>query len=258
MKLLSTLVIIIFLSLSVSNRTDAAKIYLISGGDNTQNSAVENVLENNYGHQVDLGVQYNQLNGTQNLNIYDTIIFLISNSIWNPSVKMPLAGQNALIDYIMSGRGMVIDGNVTAGTHPSYDIYNSLNSVLPCNYNGHHYPNPITYQQQVSNSILSQGLPALFNFPANWEGYISPKAGTTTFYDSIYSDAGVVGWAYNNYGRVLGFSVPVGTNELGDPEFQQLLNNAVLWTSQVPIPQGLFLFCSGLVGLIGLRRFRRS
>jgi hypothetical protein len=253
---LSILLVIMFLLVNIPNKVEAAKIYLISGGNNAQDSAVENILENNYGHQVDIGVRYNQMDGTQNINQYNAIIFLINDSIWNPSVKMPVAGQNALIAYINSGKGLITDANVVAGTAPSYALYSFLNSVLPSDYSGHIYPSPITYQEDVSNSTLNHGLPVQFDFPDDWEGYLSAKAGADVFYKSLTSNhAGVVGWSYNNSGRVIDFSVPIGTNAMGDPEFQQLLNNAVTWASPAPIPSSILLFSAGLFGLIGLRRF---
>ncbi len=70
---------IICLILGLASLAEAGKVYLLSGADSVQDTAIKAALEG-FGHQVTIGVEHQNFDGSQSLSGYDVVIFLDSNN----------------------------------------------------------------------------------------------------------------------------------------------------------------------------------
>lgn len=220
------LLAIILFSLPVS--VEAMSVYVLSGGDPTQDSTIEAALESR-DHEVTIGVQFVDFDGTINLDDYDVVLFL--NSANRDAGDMPVAGQTQLIEYVAMGNGLVtgewVTWNVTRGN------FMYLYDILPGVPDGTKSSTPtITYTAVEPDPILNYGVTSPFTFNvkdyAGTEARLLLRADAVRFYDSDNLDAGLTGWEYE-YGRVISFSTPIGTQELENSNYAQLLSNTVEW-----------------------------
>jgi hypothetical protein len=217
--------------LSGQSRATAATVLLLSTGFADSDTAIKSGLER-LGHQVDIGPQYVTFDGT-NLSNYDVVILVPSYNYG--SGDMPVAGQSALKDFVSSGKGLVT-GEWTLWEEAAFGSFLTLDEAIPVvatvNSGG---ASPITYSVDTPDNVLNAGVDLAFTFVADIvsgsETSFVAKDGATIFYDSDYQDgaSGVIGWNFNS-GRVISFSTVMGPVELGDPNYSQLLSNAVTWT----------------------------
>ena len=208
----------------------AQRVYLFRMGVPEQDAALYDALRA-HGLQVTLGAPYQTFDGSQSLSGHQVAVLVGTGN----NDDMPLDGQQALLDWVRSGRGLVtLEWTVWAvGSANRFLI---LRELLPATYQRHAYRSSIQYQQQVSDPVLNQGLGAALALGEGHEAHLRPKQGATVYYASDYhaGAGGVVGWAYQA-GRVISFSVapadgsePMAQHAL----FRQLLANAVRWAAQ--------------------------
>ena len=208
----------------------AQRVYLFRMGVPEQDAALYDALRA-HGLQVTLGAPYQTFDGSQSLSGHQVAVLVGTGN----NDDMPLDGQQALLDWVRSGRGLVtLEWTVWAvGSANRFLI---LRELLPATYQRHAYRSSIQYLQQASDSILNQGLPAVILLGEGQESHLRPKQGATVYYASDYhaGAGGVVGWAYHE-GRVMSLSVaPVhGSSPIAQSAlFRRLLTNAVRWADQ--------------------------
>ena len=219
------------LALIVSFLTCAAqRVYLFGTGVPERDAALYDALQA-HGLQVTLGVPFQAFDGSQNLSSYQVAVLVGAGN----NDDMPLDGQQALLEWVGGGRGLVtLEWTLWAVDHANRFLI--LRELFPATYQRHTYRMRIQYQQQVSDPILSRGLPAVLVLGEGYEAHLRPKRGATVYYVSDYLSGagGVIGWAYQE-GRVISLSVapayaldPMAQNAV----FRQLLTNAVQWAAQ--------------------------
>jgi len=208
----------------------AQRVYLFGTGIPERDNALYDALRA-HGLQVTLGAPYQTFDGSQSLSGHQVAVLVGTGN----NDDMPLDGQQALLDWVGGGRGLVtLEWTVWAvGSANRFLI---LRELLPATYQRHAYRSSIQYQQQVSDPVLNQGLGAALALGEGHEAHLRPKQGATVYYASDYhaGAGGVVGWAYLS-GRVMSLSVapahafnPMAQNTV----FRQLLTNAVRWAAQ--------------------------
>ncbi len=215
------------------------KVYVMSGGNTMSDQAVLSVLTAR-GFSPILGVPIDKWDGTQaNLKNFNAVV-LLNNYNWRAD-SMAQTGQNALKNYVEMGNNGKGGGLVT-GEWLIASIYSGkknkgLDPMLPATYGGHKTLSSTSYTRDGADIILNYGLPITFSFPLNFidgaEGILDPKPGATVFYNSCNTGhSGLIGWNYNNKGRVISFSTLISHIELADPEYAMVFVNAVKWAAE--------------------------
>lgn len=241
--------------------THAADVLITSSGDASLDALTETTIES-LGHNADLGPQYINYDGSTDLSGYDAVL-LLTNSNWN-SGDMPVAGQQQLLDFVDQGGGLVTH-EWLVWKHASQASFQTLFDAIPVvstatfNLTG-----TITYTQATADATLNQGLPTMLTFTADsfsgTETDYAPKAGATVYYDSSNLDAGVIGWDYG-MGRAMSISTLIGTNQLNDANYSQLLSNSMDWVSGVVVPEPsamTLVLAAGAGAFAPMRRRRRG
>ena len=148
---------------------------------------------------------------------------------------MPEAGQISLLNFIRAGGGLI------TGEWVYYDVYvnyyfSVLSVALPAIYTNYDAASPITYTAAAPDAALNFQVTSPFTFNVTsydgTESMLLARPGATMYYSSSNGGAGLLGWTYGA-GRVLSFCTPIGQAELDNPNYRQLLNNAVNWR---PVP----------------------
>jgi len=223
----------------------AAAVLLIGSGDASNNAMIESVLAAQ-GDTVTVGPTYTNFTGG-NLSGYSDVL-LVPNGTTFPTLDMPTSGQQALVNYVNSGGGLVTSEWLLQGI-ASEHTFQTLSSVLPFSTGSGDIGtinSPITFRALTNDPVINANLPSSFTFPAGngsgsyTESYYLPKPGATTFFSTNqwtstfggYGPAyGVVGWNYG-LGRVISFSTALDNTSLANPNFDQLVGNAVAWARQ--------------------------
>ena len=224
----------------------AKSVYVFSGGDPAQDTAIEDVLETQ-GHDVVIGMEYWEFTGDAFLDAFDVVILL--NSANRDAGDMPASGQVTLRDYVRSGHGLVTGEWVTWNVTRENFLF--LYEILPAAPDGvSNDVTPITYTEVEADPILNQGVSSAFLIHVtsygDREANFIPVGDATIFYDSDNLGPGLVG-RDEEYGRVISFSTPIGPAELGSLNYAHLLSNAVNWAgaSFVGIAQQWDTFVGG-------------
>ena len=231
----------------------AVVLLILSSGDSALDTAAQNVFTS-AGHTVTIGPQFTTFTGS-GLSGVQTVLFL-ANANWNAG-DMPVEGQTALVNFVSGGGGLVtgewVNWKIGVGN------LSTLAPIMPVTsstqYTG---GSTITYTQSIFDPVLGAGLPASLTFPgddfAGVESFFTPKSGATAYYASSggAGGAGLVGWNYGA-GRVLQYSVTIGSGQLGTADFAKLLNNSASFVA-VPEPSAMVLLGLGLLCLLLRRR----
>lgn len=208
----------------------AQRVYLFGTGVPERDAALYEALQA-HGLQVTQGVPYQAFDGSQSLDGYQVAVLVGTGY----SDDMPIDGQWVLLDWVGGGHGLVTLEWTAWNAHSSSRLI-ILRTLFPATYQRDTYRMRILYQQQVSDSILNQGLTANLDLGEGHEAHLRPKLGATVYYTSDYaaSAGGVIGWAYQE-GRVISLSVaPAYALNLTaqNAAFRWLLTNAVRWAAQ--------------------------
>ncbi len=205
----------------------AAKVYVLSSTDPNIDAKLQATLED-FGHTVHMGEQASEFHSAAALEGYEAVLFLYNR---NYPRRMANDGQTELQTYVLNGGGLVT-GEWLIYSNPSI-----LRSVLPATSGGRNSPSRVAYSAAQADQTLNAYFSASFQFEADTitasETRLQPKMGATVFYQSDNLSAGVVGWE-QNAGRVISLSTIIGTAELADPNYSQLLSNALSWAAKQP------------------------
>lgn len=302
---ISSLILIVLVTLGLHSPAPllADKILLISSGDQGNDAAIQAVLQSQ-GDTVTIGPTYNNFTGA-GLSGYNAVFLnpsyqsnaAVSWYPWAFPPDMPTSGQQALINYVNQGGGLVTGGTVS---YENITVYNgspgnfhTLAAALPELTGQPATSNsPITFTAQTSNPTINAGLSSTFSFTAggfNTEQFITPKPNATSFfvtnqwttafgglglgYGGVYSEgSGAVGWNYGA-GRVLSLSTFSDNVALSNATYDRMLTNAFNWATQttgsppspfppineapVPEPTTLTVFVLAGLGLLIGSRIRR-
>src|SRR5262245_40060807 len=218
------------------------------------NVRLKNVLQA-YGNSVTIGRSYDSFDGTelegQNVVVLPQFDF----------PDMPIKGQQALVDFVSRGGGLIANAWTVWKWAAQYNDYfvqqgglERLGSLLPVqriSLRGYTYDTRgLTLTEATRDPVLMSGIPPSFSFGVDTntqdevgaEALLVPKLAATVFYASAgsYNSAypqgrqtktvGLVGWRFGN-GHVLQFSTTFN-DELADATFDHLLANAVTWAGQ--------------------------
>jgi hypothetical protein len=240
----------VLLVIWISARVGSAEsVLILSSGF----SALDNqlaMLLGDAGHSVTVGTQYVSFIGADLGG--KNVALLLTNYNW-PAGNMPEAGQEALVNFVSSGGGLITTEWTVwkwaskGGTYPFSGSFARLGELFPVEKNDNYgYSSTLTYTQAASDPTLNSELPASFTFPTDdiegTEAYFVPRPAATVFYSSTGSrivddistamnGAGVVGWRVGA-GHVLQLSTVMGPKELGDPSYRRLVTNAVNWAGK--------------------------
>lgn len=213
-----------------STASFTASIYVLSGGDADADAAVVEVLET-AGHQVTLGVETPEWDGTQvNLHDYDVVVMLY-NENWSSAPQS--AGMRALNAYLRTGGGLI------TGEWFIWRGSSELTEFLPATNCGWNSQGSTRYDEVVADPLISANVPISFTFDlSNYDGTescLQPKPGATIFYTSSNGGGepdspGLVGWTVQA-GRIASFSTLIGQSELANEAYAQLFTNTVTWAA---------------------------
>jgi hypothetical protein len=204
-----------------------ANIYVLSSGDLETDNAVVQVLAL-HGHTATVGVQYSQFDGTQNLSGFDTV-YVQANWNWT-AWDMPLAGQQALVNWVQGGGRLVSSEWVLYLT--ASGGFQTLSLLLPAVPTWSYGTNSsAVYVEVTHDPVISAGLPTSFGFPlvsyAGTETFTSARAGATVYYNvQGTGDLGLAGWSQGN-GMVFSFTSTCGPAQLQNGDFGRLFSNVM-------------------------------
>ncbi len=230
----------------------AEKILFIGDGDSAVASAVSSLLTS-AGNQVTVGPSVTSFTGA-GLAGYNAVVMapgetpLPINDVLPVGAEMPMSGQQALVNFVAAGGGLVTGGDMMSDFNVGVFSYKTLEPIMPF------VPSPgatnntsITFGVQTSNPIIDAHLPQNFTFSANNNGnsnlteeYYEPNPNAKSFFTTnqwsptfgnAAPSSGAVGWTYG-LGNVFSISSPIDTTTLGNLNFAQLVSNAVNWTTQ--------------------------
>ena len=225
---------LITLCLAMSNTVMAINAYVISYDIDSDNAIVDTLQ--GFGIDAQLGVSASIWDGSQ-IDLDDIDVVLISDRTpSNPILPiMPLNGEQALVDFVNNGGGLITSGRIRSSNYPL------LAPLFPGSYYGTASgQSGAIYQEATTNRVLNQDLPLFFGFSIQTSSgtrginLLDPEPGATEFYTNNLGGiqprpAGLVGWEYGE-GRVLSFANMFTPIELEDDDLSILLRNAVTWT----------------------------
>ncbi|MFI5454903.1 MAG: PEP-CTERM sorting domain-containing protein [Isosphaerales bacterium] len=258
----------------------ASKILLIAGADENNDLAIQAVLQSQ-GNSVTIGPTFSNFTGA-GLAGYNAVLLMPNGNYW-AQPDMPASGQQALLNFVNNGGGLVA-GEPVLSMNAYPGDFKTLAQGLPAWYAGAGTANsPITFGTLTSDPVINAHLPASFSFTATGyytESYILPRTNATAFFSTnqwtsvvgssfagnFGAGAGAAGWNYGA-GRVLSLSTFSDNVELGDPNYDRLLANAVNWATQssgwspppvpAPEPSSIAVFLAAALGFFAIARKRR-
>ena len=170
-KFISTLATVVLL---MAGQAFAENVLILSGGLETNDNMVKSVLEA-HGHRVTIGVPYHAFFGA-GLEEQD-VVLLLAGYNWSLCVAgivpcmpsgpgdMPLAGQEALVDFVSKGGGLVtaewtVWKWATSGAgypflQPFVESFAHLGDIFPVHrISTYGYSSTLTYAQASPNALL--------------------------------------------------------------------------------------------------------
>jgi hypothetical protein len=272
--------------------TLADAVLLIGSGDSTNNALLQSVLTAQ-GDTVTVGPTFNNFTGG-NLSGYSDVL-LVPNGSYVPTSDMPVSGQQALVNYVNSGGGLVTSEWLMQDIVNGHQ-FQTLYPVLPFSpgFDIATSNTPITFSALTKDPVMNANLPNTFAFPAgngmgnSTESLYFAKSGATAFFATNQwtstfggngTGYGVVGWNYGQ-GRVLSISTALDDTSLTNLNFAQLVDNSVNWAAHgsilppitlgpnpphepvgfdpVPEPAALITWGAGILGIIAVSYVRRT
>ena len=208
----------------------AHDVLVLSSGSTALDDQLRTILQDQ-GHVVTLG---NEFTGFSGEGLAGQKVVVLLPNLGDESGDMPLAGQNALVNFVSAGGGLVTsEWTIYMSAFRSFAAIVPVLPVLPnVSYSE---SRSITYKEATPDPLLNSGVPSTLTFTADnyygTETYFAPRRGATVFYTSAGGSggAGVVGWQFGS-GRVIQFSTVLGTLELGNATYGRLVANAVSWS----------------------------
>lgn len=211
----------------------AINAYVLAADEASGNTIVDSLTV----FQIDaqLGVSPSVWDGSQiDLEEIDVVILLSRDE---DTPLMPTTGQQAIIDFVNNGGGLITGG--LAGTRiRKYDDYELLQSLFPFIAWATVSGNGARYFVETSNGTLQQDLVAdvVFQFAEPGIELYEELEGSIVYYrhqtpglDS--NQAGLVGWEYGE-GQVLSFNTKFLPFELENSlDLTTLLRNAVTFAA---------------------------
>ncbi len=225
------------ISLCAGAAASAGEVLVLSSANADVDAQLQTLFESQ-GHIVTIGPRYGLFDGA-NIGQYDVVLTMNSYSVGMGD--MPLAGQEAVRDFVRAGGGLITGEWILWGNGSNLP---ALHEVLPAAPSwGYRSANPITYSIVTADPILTSSLPDTFEFPTDvidggTEIGLHPKTGARVYFGSDYAGGeGLVGRC-SCQGRAVSFSTLISASEVADPEYAQLLLNAVDWVLQEvpPLP----------------------
>lgn len=215
-------------------QASAANVLLFSTSYGPYDMAIQSGLQG-LGHTVVIGPQYTTFNGSNpDLSGFDAVLLVPSYNY--AAGDMPAAGQTALLTFISAGGGL-ITGEWIVWKEVAQGSFMMLRDAVPVVPNSVYRGDAaVTYTTDTPDDILNAGVDPAFTFTADnvsgTETLFAPKDGAIVFYDSDYQAgaAGVIGWRYGA-GGVISISTVIGSMEVGNSNYGQLLANAVTWVA---------------------------
>jgi hypothetical protein len=237
----------------------AENVLVFSSGSRVVDDQLQSILQA-YGHTVTISPPFDGFVGN-GLEGHKVVILMNLDDNWLAlRADMPSQGQDALVDFVSKGGGLITNGwAIWKWALPGDDYvwgrpgFARLGLVFPVeriSHDGWNIDGTLTLTEATPDPILSNGIPASFSFwadslgiEAGLEAFLKPKLASTIFYGSTGSlfagvnyakgaepvkSAGLVGWRVGA-GHVLQFSSLIGPYELGDPTYSRLLANAITW-----------------------------
>lgn len=221
----------------------AAAVLLIGSGDASNNAMIESVLAAE-GVTVTVGPTYTNFTGGNLAGYSDVLLVPNGNSL--TMGDMPATGQQALVNYVDAGGGLVTSEYLIEKSVAQQD-FQILDAAIPVSVTSiHSTSSPITFSTLTNDPVLNAKLPSSFTFPvgsspgSHTEQRYIPKVGATAFFSTNQwtptgsgagSGYGVVGWNYGQ-GRVISLSTALDNTSLANSNFAQLVDNAVNWARQ--------------------------
>jgi hypothetical protein len=243
-----------FIAVALADHALAENVLILSQGSfftiaSQDNIRLQNVLQA-YGNSVKIGGPYATFDGTE-LEGQDVVVL--------PQFDvpdMPIAGQQALVDFVSRGGGLIANAFTYwkwTARNGDYFVLGAglerMGRLLPVQRISFPYiieTETLTLIEATPEPVLMSGIPPSFSFWVGTENFeqgtqalLVPQLVATVFYASAgsystgsYSSLfrgtlGLVGWRFGN-GHVLQFSTTFA-HELADETFGHLLANAVQW-----------------------------
>lgn len=267
----SLLVVTLLVALALnSSDLRGASVLLISSGDASNDAAVQSTLQA-AGDTVTVGPTYNTFTGA-GLSGYNAV-FLNPNNTPLAFPDMPSSGQQALVNFVNHGGGLVAGADVAI--YATFDPYSPLAHLLPVAVSVVDSINsPITLTALTSDPVLNAGLPSSITFAAkafDTEHFLPLKSGATSYFatnqwTATFGGSGVAagaaGWDYGA-GRVFALSTFSDNTALGNADYDRLLANSINWAVQptggtpVPEPAPVAFYSASALGVWLVQRKRR-
>ncbi len=147
--------------------TLADAVLLIGSGDSTNNGLLQSILTAQ-GDTVTVGPTYNNFIGG-NLSGYSDVLLVPNASPvpYYPTGDMPVSGQQALVNYVNSGGGLVTSEWLMQDIVNGHQ-FQTLYPVLPFSpgFDIATSNTPITFSALTNDPVMNANLPNSFAFPA--------------------------------------------------------------------------------------------
>lgn len=215
---------------------NAANVYVFGTNSAAVDLAYVTALTER-GHNVTIGVQGNQFNGTIDLTGIDVVIMTFGPN-WGSGGLVPTAGQQQLVDWVTLGGGGLISTEWVCYASGSFPL---VYPILPVTYGGTwNSVNTTTFTNIDPNPIMIQNLPSSFTVTTDnhsgVESLLTAKLGAQVFFQSsnlsgpTTLNAGASGMQAGA-GRTGSLSTIPGVNSLGNANYATMLSNLVSWVA---------------------------
>lgn len=214
---------------------NAANVYVFGTSNAAVDQAYFNALSTR-GHNVTIGVQGYQFDGTIDLTDVDVVLMTYGPN-WGSGGVVPTAGQQQLVDWVTLGDGL-ISTEWVAYANTSFPI---VYPILPVTYSG--YWNSVTtttFTNIDPNPIMIQNLPSQFTVTTDnhsgVESRLTAKLAAQVFYQSSnlsepnIMNAGASGMQVGA-GRTGSLSTIPGIISLNNTNYATMVANLVSWVA---------------------------